>query len=360
MPARFTCLAALAVASLAAAAFADTVQLTNGDRLTGTITRITPDAVEITTPYAGAITLKRNAVKTMWSQEPVTIAPAEGPARTAYIAPTAEGWAEAAQAVPEPSPVAATPVAAAPVAAAPGPVVAPAPRLNLQGYYLPIGPDWTNVLTVGVLNTSGNTDSSQFTAEAVFAQKKDTHELTLKFGGAYAVTSGEQTLGLAYSDIIYRRNLPWQGGRWYAFAENDNRYDGVKGISLRSTTAGGLGYNLFAGERFDADLRAGPGFTYQRYFDGTADADAVILVGFRAAYAFSDRVQLTQDLEYSQAMFDPEHYVVTSETALNIKLAEVQRGLGIKLAFRNDYDNATQPPNSKNDTRFTAGLTLEF
>ena len=103
-----------------------------------------------------------------------------------------------------------------------------------------------------------------------------------------------------------------------------------------------------------------------RIYDGVTELiarhrpDAVVLVGLRATYTFSDRVQITQDLEYSQAMFDPEHYVITSETALHIKLAEVQRGLGIKLAFRDDYDNATQSPNSRNDTRFTAGLTLEF
>ena len=53
----------------------DEVTLRNGDNITGTITRVTPQVVELSTDAAGKIQLKREAVKAMASSARLPRAP---------------------------------------------------------------------------------------------------------------------------------------------------------------------------------------------------------------------------------------------------------------------------------------------
>src|SRR4051794_28140484 len=96
-------LATLALLSCTAAALADTVQLNNGDKLTGTITEVNPPSVIVTPPYAGKLTISRDGVQPLPPDKPVNIVTPAG-SQPMYVSPGAEGkgWKETAQAVPPP------------------------------------------------------------------------------------------------------------------------------------------------------------------------------------------------------------------------------------------------------------------
>jgi len=155
---------------------------------------------------------------------------ADGTQHAAFLAPNADGagFHEVDVAAPPPA-----------VAAAPAPPPAPAPEkvynLNLEPYYLPIGPHWKNQFTLGVVNTTGNTEETSFATEVNFHYNEKPQEFTLKIGGVYDTTDGKQTAGQAYLDAVYRRILPeWdKSERWYVFGENHELYDGIKEISYR-------------------------------------------------------------------------------------------------------------------------------
>ncbi|HSV13623.1 MAG TPA: DUF481 domain-containing protein, partial [Tepidisphaeraceae bacterium] len=130
--------------------------------------------------------------------------------------------------------------------------------------------------------------------------------------------------------------------------------------SLRSTTSGGLGYYIVKTEKNSIDLRAGPAFVWEKLFNGETHADASGLAGLRAVHTINDHVNLSQEILYTVAFSDTNRYQITGETALNVKLPEVARGMGLKLAFRDDYDNGTSAPRKNNDTRLTLAMTLDF
>ena len=337
----------------------DSVILKSGDFLTGTITRIGPETVDLTTTFAGEIHIKRDTVRTLRSDGKVTIIAADGTTHSAFLTPVKEGtgWnEEVAAAPPIPMPVIAlTPPAAA---AAPAKVY----DLDLERYFLPVGPHWKDEFTLGIVNTTGNSDSTSFASELDLNYKEAPQELNVKVGGAYAVTDGQHSAEQFYFDAVYRRTLPeWdKSERWYVFGENHELYDGIKELSLRSTTSGGLGYYVFKGDRFTLDLRAGPAFVYERFFDGDSDTDGSGLAGLRAQYVVNDHVSISEEALYTVAVADSSRYQLTSDAALNIKLPEVARGMGLKFGFRDDYDNATQPPGKHNDTRLTLSLTFDF
>ena len=256
-------LALLALSLPTSLVFADNVLLKSGDSLTGTIKQISPDTIDLDTPYAGVIHIKRDSVKTLRSDKSVPIAAADGSSHATFVAPLADnsGWHEVPAMVPSaPPPV--------PVAVAAAPALIPAPAatdaktfsLDLERYYLPLGPHWKNQFSLGVVNTTGNTESTSLAAEVDLNYKEAPHTLNIKIGGVYDTNQGVETAGQFYLDAIYRRTLPeWdKSERWYLFGENHELYDHVKEISYRTTNSVGVGYYVFKGDKFSLDLRAEP------------------------------------------------------------------------------------------------------
>ncbi|HUO07738.1 MAG TPA: DUF481 domain-containing protein [Phycisphaerae bacterium] len=346
--------------ALSAPALADTISLKSGDTLSGSIKRIGPDTVDLDTNFAGLLHIQRDKIKTLRSDAKVLIVNPQGrggESHTAFVSPLpdATGWHESDSAA---APTLVAPAIPAPPAAS----AAKALYLNLEPWYLPVGPHWKNQLTLGLLSTSGNNDSTTVATEANFKYDFKPHEFTLKLGANYAVTNGETTSNQAYFDTVYRRSFPhWdKSERWYGFAENHELYDANKDISLRSTSSFGPGYFFFKGSKFKLDLRSGPAFVYERVFNGDQTTDFDALVGLRAEYVINERASLTEDALYTVAVQDSSRYQITSDTALAFKLPELARGAGLKLSFTDDYDNTADSGSKHNDTRFTLGLTLDF
>ena len=346
----------LASASLlpAAVSRADNVILKSGDTFTGTVTRVDAQNVDVTTTFAGVIHVKRETIKSIRSDARVTIVAADGTEHTAFVGPTADGnaWRESSAVVPV-------------VVAAPPPPPAPAApakvyNTDLEAYFLPVGPHWKNQFTLGVVNTTGNTESTSFASELAFNYANKPSELNLKLGGVYSVNDGQQTAGQFYFDGIYRRILPeWdKSERWYLYGENHELYDGIKGISYRITNSVGLGYYAIREENFKLDLRAGPAYVCEKFFNGDTDSSMSALAGLRAVYTFNERTSLSEEIIYTTSLQDMRIYQLTSETALNVKMPEIARGVGLKLGFRDDYDNVSA--GKRNDTRLTLAMTLDF
>jgi len=322
---------------LASATYADTIVLTNHDHLTGTIEQITPAQIVITTPYAQHLSIARNQVESFTTDQIRTAAPAATlPAATANTtAPATLPLAAAKPAVPATMPE----------------------QLSL------FGPHWKNQFALGLVNTTGNTEETQLATGLDFHYFNKPHDLTLKFNVLYATVNGVVNQSVAAGDFVYRADLPalTPHDRWYFFAENHELYDGIKGISLRSINALGPGYYIWKGQKLTADIRGGPGFTYERYFNDATHTDANILVGLRALYQFSPRLSLAQDTVATTAMTEDSRMQLTSKTDLNLKLPELQRGMGLKFSFIDDYDNSSaQNQRQNNDTRVVVSLTLDF
>jgi putative salt-induced outer membrane protein YdiY len=117
---------------------------------------------------------------------------------------------------------------------------------------------------------------------------------------------------------------------------------------------------VFKDQKFSLDLRAGPAYVYEQFFSGSSNSNASLLAGLRAVYTFNERMSISQDVLYTVAATTVQDYQLSGETAFNLKLPEVARGVGLKFAFRDDYDNSTSAPQKNNDTRLTLSITLDY
>lgn len=322
------------------AAMADSIVLKNGDKITGKIEEVNPSSVIVATPYAGRLVIERGAVKTLQSERAVTVVRPTDAREQLFLAPSADGkgWQETASMVP--------------AAAPPAPTAGPAERKS----WLNLGPGWKNQLAIGVMNTSGNDETTTFRGDISLKYNQKPDELTMKLTGVYGVSNGRQNQGLFAQNAVYRRDVT---EKLYAFVDDDIRHDAIKGISLQAQTAGGLGYWLHRSDKFKIDVRGGPGMTYLKTFDGREDISPAAEAGMRAQYVFNERMSLSQEATYTTSLTDMDIWRIHAETALNFKL-DLERGLGLKVAFNDDYEN--QPTNGRknNDTRLSLALTLDF
>jgi putative salt-induced outer membrane protein YdiY len=333
-------IAAFALLAAAQLASADTVTLSNGDKITGTIQSVTATSVVVQTAYAGTMTIDKATVKTMQSEKAVAVTLASGQAQQLFLSPTPDGngWQTSAVAAP---------------AAPPGP-----PRFTS---YLDIGPDWKNQLALGALKTWGNDDTISLSGDVSFHYLHKPNELTLKFGGVYGVSKQPgkdriQTAGLAFETAVFRHDLD---DRLFLYVDDDARYDAVKGLSVQANASVGLGYKVIDEAKFKVDVRGGPGVTYVKYFDGTSNVAAAAEAGLRIQLILSDRATLTHEDTYVTSLEDFKQWRFHSETALNFKL-DFESGLGLKLALNDDYENQPAAGRKNNDTRVMASLTLDF
>jgi putative salt-induced outer membrane protein YdiY len=335
---RYPLLAALALLSISQLAVADTISMNNGDKLTGTILEVNPTSVIVQTPYAGRVTLDRAAVKTLTSEKAVTITNAAGAKQERFVSPAPEdkGWIETTAFVPPPPPPPATP-----------------PR---HTSYLNLGPNWKNQLAIGVSNTTGNDSTTTFAGELDLNYLKKPDEVNLKFLGAYGMSNGTQNAGLFAQTAIWRHDI---ADRLFGYVDDDVRYDAIKGISLQATATTGLGYKVIDQEKLKLDVRGGPGATYLKTFDGNEDIAAAAEAGLRLQYVLNERVNITNEEVYTTSLCDGRVWRIHSETALNVKL-DLERGLGLKFAFFDDYENQPSAGRKNNDTRLMLSLTLDF
>jgi putative salt-induced outer membrane protein YdiY len=322
--------------------------MTNGDVLTGSIEEVNPSTVILVSPYAGRLLLKRDAVRTMHSDKPVTVVHADDAKAQRYVSPTDDnkGWKETLAAVP-----------LKPAAALPAAIAKAAPPVpTRKSSFLYISPYWKNQASLGVVNNTGNDETTNFTGNLTLHYDKKPEELTVKFDGAYGMSNSKQTAGLFAQNAVYRRDL---NPKFYLYLDDDARYDAIKGIAFQGSGSGGLGYYLARTDKFKLDLRGGPGFTFTKTFDGGEDSAPAFEAGLRLSYVFNERISATQEATYTTSMLEPQNWRLHSESALNFKL-DLERGLGLKLGLNDDYENQPSAGRLNNDTRMSLSMTLDF
>ncbi len=363
----FSTLAVLAALGCGAGrAHADTIVLKNGDRLTGTVLRVSPRVVRIKTSFAGTLKVARGSVKTLQTRGKTAVVGAHGAVRRRVLVENASGagW-HALPATTRVAPLKAARPRAVAAHVTPRVILVkehrPGRQWNFEPYFLPVGPDWKDDLVLGFINAAGNDNLTQFSGRAAFHYKERRSSLTFSFNGLYGVNNGQHTEELASSDNHYHYDFDGSVRHpVFYFAENHDTYDGIKGISFRTVNGTGLGYFIRKTDRMQLSIRGGPGFTYQKLFSGQEYSDPDGLVGAHFSYKIDSEMNVSEDAFYTQSVTNQSHYLLHSRTALNISLSQLQRGLGLQFAFVDSYDNTTSPGRKRNDTRLIAGLQFNF
>jgi hypothetical protein len=329
-------LLALATARLSA----DTVEIKNGSRIIGKISRIDAGAVVVSTDYAGVLTIKQTEVVSITTDAPVALRLESGTRIDGRITAGPGGGIQ--------------------IAGSEGTISTTIDKVAASWAAGAIDPlvdrHWTYEASVDVSGKTGNSEQIG-TAGEVRAVLK-THRDMLQFYSGYnrQVADGTKSADQFKAGVDYSNNFRGRAS-WYV--RDEGGFDRVKDIELYNIAAAGLGFDFIKEPRQTLTGRAGLSFRYEGYRDPfTEDVKSAGLdLGINSDMVFGDSRLVTR-IAYVPTFEDFGNYRLTHESFYQIPLAHPAWKL--RLGVSNDYNS--QPPRGveKLDTSYFTRLVLSW
>ena len=341
--------------------FADQVVLTNGDRLTGTITKSDDKNLVIKTELAGDVTIQWPAVQQITSTQPLHVATKDG--KTVVGAVTTS---DSNLAVATTSGTATVPKAE---------VTALRSDQEQLAYEKSLHPalwqGWTGGANVGFALTGGNSETKSL-ALAFTGDRKTSHdEITMYANTVYATNdapnaSPHVTANTDQGGARYSRNFTT---RLFGYGSADFQTDALQELNLRSILGGGLGVHAINSSQTTLDFLGGLNYTHESYgvvpATATLPAQPPISRSFAAATVGEELMHKlgASTVLTEKGYFFPDltqsggQYRATFNLGTVTKLS---KWLGWQNAFGDIY--VTNPPagTKKNDVLLTTGLNVTF
>jgi putative salt-induced outer membrane protein len=341
-------LALLCVFGLSSMLFADQVVLSNGDRLTGAITKSDGKTLVIKTDLAGEVTVPWTAVQSLTSAAPLHVVTA---AKTVVGPVTASDKSLAVSTTPG------------------GPV--DIPRVEVMAmrndqeeaaYEKSLHPTllqgWAGGASIGFALTGGNSETKNL-AIAFTADRKTSHdEIALYTNTIYATNDAAGAVPSVTA------NATQGGGRYdrnltklvFAFGNADFQTDALQALNLRSVLGGGIGFHAINTSRTTLDLLGGVNYTKESYI-GLDRNFAALTLGEELTYKLGKSTVLAEKLYFFPDLSDTSQYRGTFNFGT---ITKISKWLGWQNAFGDIY--VTNPPLGKkqNDVQLTTGINVAF
>jgi putative salt-induced outer membrane protein YdiY len=329
--------------------FADQVVLSNGDRLTGTITKSDAKSLVIKTEFAGEVTVQWDAIQQISSTQSLHIGLKDGQAVAGPVK-TSDGSFEV-EAVDK-----------APVKVPKDSVAFMRNDAEEAAYVKSLHPNllqgWAGGANVSFALTRGNSETKNLALAFTADRKTTTDHLGLYANSVFAAndapgavpgTSAQATQGGARYDHDF-------DGRLFAFVGADFQTDALQSLDLRSVFGGGLGFHAIKTDRTTLDFLGGANYTRENYVSLKRNIVALTL-GEELLRKIGAATVITEKLYAYPDLNQTGEY----RAAFNFgTVTKLNQWLGWQNAFGDIY--VTNPPLGKkrNDVLLTTGLNVSF
>jgi len=317
-------------------AIADTVVLTNGDRLTGTLDSISGGRVLLVTEYAGAVPIAVDAIAELSSENSFSVR-SGGAKREGQFAVV-----DGAQVIT--SERGTTPIELTSISRA------GQSKLSLTA----LAPEWSSRADLSAVISKGNSETTAYNALVESAYKKDNVEHSVALLISDEEADDETTKDLLDLDYGYKRFI---SEKWFASGNAEYFEDALKDIDRRITLGAGVGYQFWddSFSSFSTDL--GVSAVYED-INGETETNPAIRWGLDYK-----RYLLQKKLEFfhgQSVLFIPDSdrgEVIQSSTGLRYALND-----RIDATARADVNHETDPaPGAdKTDVIYTLGVGIKF
>jgi putative salt-induced outer membrane protein YdiY len=193
-----------------------------------------------------------------------------------------------------------------------------------------------------------------------FERKKEPTELFLGAYYRYNRTKPPGEPEIKNEDRIFGRGrLDYNlSDRLFSFGALTAERDEIQEIRFRMDPTVGLGYRFVKRENLIISGRVGPGYVYQKYFDGQTNDYFTILFGGDLDANLPHGSKLRIRVEYLPAVDDwTKKYLVRGGLDFTVPIIG---WLDFKFAIFDIYNSEPQPGTQKNSFITTAGLSFRF
>lgn len=335
-----------------APAWADQVVMKNGDRVTGEIIKKDGKTLEIKSAHFGTITLPWAEVESVNTEKPLNVVLLDGETLKATLS-TTDGK------VAVQSPGATQTVPAADVVT----IRDDAEQAKYQRFLHPGLFDlWTITGGLNLAGAKGNAETLTMTTPLAFARISSSSKTTAYFNSirSSATIGGtnEQTAQAVRGGWGYDRDLT---KKIFVNAFNDYEFDKFQSLDLRTVFGGGLGYNLWKGERGALSLVGGGAWNREK-FDPAPDPafvrnSAEAYWGNDLAYKLNTRTSLNQSFRMFNNLSEGGEYRMNFDTGIT---TELTKWLVWNVSLSDRYLSDPVPGRKANDLLYSTGLGFTF
>lgn len=212
---------------------------------------------------------------------------------------------------------------------------------------------WAVTLALGVSLTSGNSDTSLYTADALGVKKWEQNELSLHAFGSYGKNDGEQNVGNAGFGAQYNRLF---GDRWYAYGRFSAFEDSISDIDYRFTVGAGAGYYFIKNEKILLSGEVGPGYIWQK-LGGVTDDFVTLRVAQKFEYQITKTAKVWEGVEYLPQVDDFGNYILNSVVGIE---SGIYKNVKLQVRAMDTYLSRPAAGRKSNDLQVTAGIAYSF
>jgi putative salt-induced outer membrane protein YdiY len=223
------------------------------------------------------------------------------------------------------------------------------------GYFTPIDRFWGATASVGFSDKSGNSRSRGLGAAVEFGRTSPKDRLMFKAGlareqapdtaGAFQTTVAKY-FGSVRIDVFFSKRL-------FAFGFTGHERDQFQDIDLRSNYKAGFGYQVIATPLTDLRFSASGGVRYENFTADGSTSTPIMALGATWLQKLGP-VAFAWDVDWAPSVEDFADYRFVSEASLT---TAIYKGLGFRLASRNEFNNNPRPGIEKHDMLLTTTLT---
>lgn len=319
---------------------ADEILFTNGDRLTGTITRAVGGKMTIKTEAAGAVTVDMSKVQTFSTEGRVRLQVGSETVVDTRVAPGAPGTVRTA---PERM-TGTTTVAIKDVTGINPPPV-----------------KWTGSITANGMMTRGNSETENIgvTIDAVRRAKRDRISLGAgyNYGRQKDPDSGERAVTtdnwFAFGKYDYFLTKPL-----YVYLGARAERDRIAKLNLRLSPGAGVGYQWFETPVFNLSTEGGLSWVYRDFENEGSDNHLAGRLAYHVDWRPHVSLRLFHSLEYLPSLENPSSdYNLNADAGVRATVIS-----DFFTEFRSEwrYDGTPAPGAEKSDFRLSLGVGWTF
>lgn len=331
---------ALLLGACAHAAHADEIVLWNGDRLSGRITHLAADTLEMETGYAGAIEIRWNDVASVATDDRVDVMLLGDYVETnARLIPVRDGFV-GLEGVSDQVPL--YQIA----------YINPTPD-EVNGVV-----DYSGHINLSAAQTRGNTSNDQKSGNADLTARARHYRFTI--GGRF--NHAKERLEETTSNWLLNGNYDWFiEKKKFLYLRGSAERDRFKDAHSRQTRGTGYGVQLVEDKQTNVSLRGGLDYVALKHIDSSQqellDNPSYLALGWgvKASHKFGRGNELFHEHDGFWNLDDREQVTVRSRTGLRVPLF---MGINASLHVNADWENKALPGRKKTDT--TAGLGLGY
>jgi putative salt-induced outer membrane protein YdiY len=345
------------VATFAPTAHAETITLSNGDRITGKISDSDGKTLTLTTDYAGDVKVKWASIKELVADKPLFITTTDKKTIQGTVVP-AEKMLQVHTATGATLLVSYDKIAAI--------RTADSETAFEKSQHPTWKQDWKGSGTVGLALARGNSETTNLNTAVAVERKTPYDDFGITESSIYTTDNapgGGVTANAVLGSIHYNRNIT---DRFFLTGEGDFTHDELQDLTLRSIYTGGFGWHAIEHpNKTTLDLIGGVNYTRETY-NGTAaipapsfDRDlAGLTFGDIFMHKFGSLTTFTESAYIYPELEDFSQYRVSVDANA---VTKINKWLGWQITLSDRY--VTNPPiagTKSNDVILSTGINLAF